>query len=519
MPGRKKARLCISDPKFLQRFNNLDTFSPMCRIETVRFLLSCVVERQWELGALDIKNAFPISSLDDPVWMEVPRMLLEEKNPDGSLKNPSLADCYCYVEKSLYGLAVSPRCWNKHLDKKLRKHGYITDDADACLYMKYDKNGNVAIAIATFVDDCLFGGTPEAVAEFRRIMRKSEDNADGFDIVDSGVPTDFLALDIDYKPEEGTLKISHEKYLTKAGIKYGITDDTKHASVPLSYDKRLEPCTDDDERCDATLYKSIVGTMVFSVVSVRADAAEAVRELSKFLYDPSVTHMKEAMKCLAYLVQTKTMGITYEHGDHIGVHGELVPNGTMEMFTDASFADDLRTRHSTSGYAAVKNRAVITWGSKSQSKVALSTGDAELRALCRAYAEVRWLRKLQFLFSDHTVRSKHLEENEEALPPTTIWEDNKSTISWVKNPVAHDKLKHIDVPLKALREAQTEHYSVNIKFIPTHQQLADGMTKALTPALHYKVMAPLLNWRSTSGIRTTGAAAAAFCREAPRRRC
>ena len=98
----------------------------------------------------------------------------------------------------------------------------------------------------------------------------------------------------------------------------------------------------------------------------------------------------------------------------------------------------------------------MTWGSKSQSKVALSTGDAELRALCRAFAEVRWLRKLQFIFSDHTVRSKQLGENEEALPPTTIWEDNKSTISWINNPIAHEKLKHIDVPLKALREAPVD---------------------------------------------------------------
>ena len=127
------------------------------------------------------------------------------------------------------------------------------------------------------------------------------------------------------------------------------------------------------------------------------------------------------------------------------------------------------------------------------------------RALCRAFAEVKWLRKLIFVFADPAVRSKSLELNEEALLPTTIYEDNRSTISWVKNPVAHDKVKHIDVPLKALREAHVEHEAINIQYIPTHLQLADGLTKCLTPAKHFAVMAPLLNWRPK--IAAAGAAA------------
>ena len=213
------------------------------------------------------------------------------------------------------------------------------------------------------------------------------------------------------------------------------------------------------------------------------------------------------MKCLAYLVQRKSEGITYEYGDAVGVHGDVVPNGTTEFFTDASFAEDVLTRHSTSGSVSVKNKGAITWSSKGQSKVALSTGDAELRALAKAFVDVRWIRKLIFLFSDPTVRNKTAENGEDVLPPTVIYEDNKSTISWVDNPVAHEKTKHIDVPLKALREAQSEHKTIKIKYIKTHQQLADGLTKSLSPSKHYAVMAPLLNWPMP--VRLTGAAASA----------
>ena len=161
----------------------------------------------------------------------------------------------------------------------------------------------------------------------------------------------------------------------------------------------------------------------------------------------------------------------------------------------------------------VKNNAVITWGCKGQSKVALSTGDAELRALCRAFAEVKWIRKLVLLFSNRAKLSEKREADEdyEVLPPTKLWEDNRSTISWVKNPVAHEKVKHIDVPLKALREAHTEFQSIHVDYLKTNLQLADGMTKSLPPQTHYQIMTPLLNWRPTSTAQPRSAAAAAAC--------
>ena len=494
MPGRKKARLCISDPKFLQRIHDLETFAPMSRIETVRFLLSTVVERNWTLGGLDVKNAFPIASLDEPVWMHIPQVILDRYGAD----HPELHDSLCYVEKSLYGLAVSPRCWNRHLDAHLRSNGYMTHDADPCLYIKYDADGKIEIAIATFVDDALFAGTNAAVEQFRAVMKKSESNPEGFQIVDSGVPTDFIGLQIELTSDNKSIKIHHEKYLSKAAVRFNVSTDTSKVTVPLPYDKRLEPSTEQDQRCDATEYRSLVATMLYSAVCCRPDAANAVRECSKFMYDPSVQHMKAARQTLAYLVSTKTQGITYEHGDYVGVHGEMIPNGTLEMFTDASFAENLLTRHSTSGLCSLKNRAVVTWASKSQGKVALSTGDAELRALCSAFKEVKWLRKLVFIFADPTVRNKTVMEHEESLPPTRIYEDNKSTIQWVKNPVAHEKVKHIDVPLKALREAHTDHRVIDITYIRTDLQLADGFTKPLVPAKHWAVFKPVLNLRNSA---------------------
>ena len=140
------------------------------------------------------------------------------------------------------------------------------------------------------------------------------------------------------------------------------------------------------------------------------------------------------------------------------------------------------------------------------------TNMRSLHALCRTFAEVKWIRKLVLLFSNRAKLSeKRGAEDHEVLPPTKLWEDNRSTISWVKNPVAHEKVKHIDVPLKALREAHTEFHSIDVDYLKTNLQLADGMTKSLPPQTHYQIMTPLLNWRPTSTAQPRSAAAAAAC--------
>ena len=167
----------------------------------------------------------------------------------------------------------------------------------------------------------------------------------------------------------------------------------------------------------------------------------------------------------------------------------MVVNGEVEFFVDASFAEDLFTRKSVSGYASHKNKGAITWGAKGQGKVALSSSDAELRALAECMRECNWLRKLmRETHDDPAVRS-----SERALPASKVFEDNRSVIKWVENPCAHSRVKHIDVPLKALRQSWTEDQEIDIIFIETHKQLGDALTKTLTPTKHWGLFKSLMN--------------------------
>ena len=140
-----------------------------------------MVERDWECCHSDVKNAFPNAELPEEVWMEVPKAVLAE--------NPELADSYAYVSRALYGLGHAPRAWSQHLDKWFRSKGYVSLDADSCLYVLYDSTGHVQAAAATFVDDCIHVGTQASCAAYRAMLQA--------DFETSGqdeVPTDFLGM-------------------------------------------------------------------------------------------------------------------------------------------------------------------------------------------------------------------------------------------------------------------------------------------------------------------------------------
>ena len=103
--------------------------------------------------------------------------------------------------------------------------------------------------------------------------------------------------------------------------------------------------------------------------------------------------------------------------------------------------------------------------------------------------ECNWLRKLmRETHDDPAVRS-----SERALPASKVFEDNRSVIKWVENPCAHSRVKHIDAPLKALRQSWTEDQEIDIIFIETHKQLGDALTKTLTPTKHWGLFKSLMN--------------------------
>ena len=111
----------VSDLKFLQKLTDVDCFSLMCQL-AVRYLLATVVQCDWGCILTDIRNAFPCTKLPEPVWMEVPKSILDMyPDPESDCYDldmyQELKNSYAFVVSALYGLGHSPRAFHQHLDK------------------------------------------------------------------------------------------------------------------------------------------------------------------------------------------------------------------------------------------------------------------------------------------------------------------------------------------------------------------------------------------------------------------
>ena len=135
-------------------------------------------------------------------------------------------------------------------------------------------------------------------------------------------------------------------------------------------------------------------------------------------------------------------------------------------YSDADWAGDVQDRRSTSGNVFLLGGGAITWSSRKQSSVALSTVEAEYMALSVATQEAIWLRHLQE------------ELGVTNTGPNLIYEDNQGAISMAKNPVFHKRTKHVQIRYHFMREA-VEQGTITLEYCRTDEMLADSFTKAL----------------------------------------
>ena len=195
--------------------------------------------------------------------------------------------------------------------------------------------------------------------------------------------------------------------------------------------------------------------------------------------------MRQAHHALAYLLATKEMGLTYHRepveGPKMKPGAPSMKPGIIAGFADATFADDVTTRRSHTGFVFMLNGAAISWSSRQQDKTANSSTESEFRSYNSAGREALWLRKLEFdLMSKTEQATTHV--------PTMIYDDNESCIKWLKNNCLHQKTKHIETAVLSIREHVNEFKELDVAPIGTDQQVADVLTKSLAPRHHWSLV-------------------------------
>jgi hypothetical protein len=201
--------------------------------------------------------------------------------------------------------------------------------------------------------------------------------------------------------------------------------------------------------------------------------AFAVTQLARHQERPTMRHWEAAKRCLRYLKATRDKGLTFSATPNPAVAdatrdvgANIISPTTLHGYVDASWAEDLDTRRSQTGYVFFYGGAAIAWNSHLQRLVTLSTHEAEYVALGDAVKEALYLRNL---FRELTNKD---------MPAIPLLEDNQSTIKQALNLQSTRRTKHIDMRHHFLKE-HVANKDVSMHYISTTQQAADCLTKSL----------------------------------------
>ena len=165
--------------------------------------------------------------------------------------------------------------------------------------------------------------------------------------------------------------------------KFGLTE-AKTVSTPANLSVKLRKDDETSKLTDIALYQSIVGSLLYTAFATRPDISQAVGAVSKYCSCPSEALLAPAKRILQYLKETANLALKYEK----------LEDGTLIGYSNADWAGDQYYRHSTTGNTFIFSGDAVSWFSKKQPVVALSTAEAEYVSLSSATQEAVWLRRL-----------------------------------------------------------------------------------------------------------------------------
>ena len=315
------------------------------------------------------------------------------------------------------------------------------------------------VLLLVYVDDVIVtGSSVELIAQVKRELKQR------FEMTDSGACKFVLSIEL-IEHEDGSATLCQRRYIDDILKRFGM-EDCKSVSSPVDISTKMIKVDGQATAIDAP-YREAVGALMHLMCATRPDIAFAVGMVARFMDSPQEVHWTAVKRVFRYLQGTKTHGIRFKSS------GDL----DFKCFSDANWAGDVTDRKSTSCYVSKLVSGPISWGSKKQTSVSLSTSEAEYIALSLAIQEGKWVHRLLC----EILVAAHFE-----VPKLVIFEDNQSCIKMTKNPVNHGRDKHIDIKYHHIRN-EVKFGQVEIEYCETAKMLADLLTKGLPGPRHQEL--------------------------------
>jgi hypothetical protein len=433
--GKKyKARLVAKGFTQVKGIDFEDVYAPVSSFEVMRIFIAYAVQKSWFLDQFDIKSAYLHSAIKHDIYME---------QPEGFQRNEE-CKLFCKLEKSIYGLKQSSRCWNEYLNDKLRDIGFKRSQTDPCVYILETEKGRSILTV--YVDDFLMiSENKEIRTHVKELITKT------FECSYSGELQQLLG--VQFKQENGKLSLSQTHYIDELLHKFGMLN-AKPAPTPMEVKMELT-MRDPQKELEDMPYRELIGGLLYVSQRTRPDISYAVGKLAQYSSNYDRRHWNAAKRVLRYLKGTKDHKIVYQ-----------VDNNPLKAYADADWASS-QDRKSTTGYVMMFAGAPVLWRSTKQTVIALSTMEAEYIAIATCARDISWVKRM---LEETKMRS--------IVNPVVINSDSQAAIAHASSNVDNTRTKHIAIKYHYIREKVADG-TIQLEFTPSERNMADILTKAL----------------------------------------
>ena len=345
------------------------------------------------------------------------------------------------LKKAIYGLKLSSRIFNDKIINFFVSIGFTRSKAEPCQYTM--GRGLQKIVVGVYVDDVIIAG-----ADMDRINWLKKE----YPMKDIGTLTTILGVEVIHG--NNILSLGPKKYFDINMKRFKMTD-VYPAAIPINpnikYSVDMQDETMDENESTGELpYRQALGALLYATQVVRLDGSYAVSRLARYMNSYNVVHWRGVQQLLRYFSGAKDIMITY---------GTVMSKlNQVEGYVDAHWAADIDTRRSRTGYIFYLNGGPVSWQSKKQTTVALSTVEAEYMALSAAVQELMYLRQL---LSDSGFPQKHA---------STLYEDNQGAMALATGRAGMAKrIKHIDIRHHFVKE-KIVSAQLELEYVPSALQ-------------------------------------------------
>ena len=450
-----KARLVARGFTQIYGVDYYETYAPVARMTSFRLMLALAARKGWTVDNFDFDQAYLNSKLGDD------EVVYAEQPPEYETKDRRY--WVMLLLKALYGLKQGAKNWYDALYRALLELGFTRCEADHGVF--YKEVGKDIIIFLVHVDDGMVTGS-----NVRLIKKFKEDMNAKYKLTDLGAANWLLGIKITRDLINKTLSLSQHSYIDAIITKFNF-DDLKPSAIPMDPSAPLSKSQSPSKIEDITKMKNVpyreaVGSLMYAAMGTRPDIAFATSTVAQFSDNPGWAHWEAVKRIYRYLKGTRDLVLTYG-GDRRGLVGYVDADGASQEH-----------RRAISGYVFMVDGGAVSWSSKKQELVTLSTAEAEYVAQTHAAKEAIWLRRLL------TEIFKSVDT------PTTLFSDSKSAIALAHDGHYHARTKHIDIRYHFIRYI-IEAGTIKLVYCPTNDMTADTLTKAL-PSVKAKHFATAL---------------------------